>query len=46
MYFETPISDWSQVVVALFAATALVPTLAYGLVKLVVMVENKKENKT
>lgn len=43
MYFNTPITDWSVVVTALFALTVIVPASAFALAKLVAAIEERQE---
>jgi len=43
MYFETPITEWSHVAVALFALTVAIPTLLFGVTKVVALVHNRSK---
>ena len=41
MFFETPISDWTQIAVFLLCATISIPIATIGGIKLFIMVHKK-----
>ena len=45
MFFETPISDWTQIAVFLLCATISIPIATIGAIKLLILIQNKLNKK-